>query len=114
MLTRPPRTTRTDPLFPYPTLFRSPRRSYPRRSGSHCPEARKYDMKLLRYSAALLLLASSTANAQHGPHDAQVAPIMTKALADFPGKEALVITVDYPPGAVDPVHRHNEIGRAHV
>src|SRR3546814_957144 len=64
-----------------------PRRSYPRRSGSHCPEARKYDMKLLRYSAALLLLASSTANAQHGPHDAQVAPIMTKALADFPGKE---------------------------
>src|SRR3546814_9116856 len=32
---------------------------------------------------------------------------MTKALADFPGKEALVITVDYPPGAVDPVHRHN-------
>ncbi|KPH64080.1 cupin domain-containing protein [Novosphingobium sp. ST904] len=64
-------------------------------------------MKLLRYSAALLLLASSTANAQHGPHDAQVAPIMTKALADFPGKEALVITVDYPPGAVDPVHRHN-------
>src|SRR3546814_19844309 len=64
-------------------------------------------MKLLRYSAALLLLASSTANAQHGPHDAQVAPIMTKALADFPGKEALVITVDYPPGAVDPVHRPN-------
>jgi quercetin dioxygenase-like cupin family protein len=27
--------------------------------------------------------------------------------ADFPGKEALLITVDYPPGAVDPVHRHD-------
>src|SRR3546814_19634220 len=25
MIRRPPRSTRTDPLFPYPTLFRSPR-----------------------------------------------------------------------------------------
>ena len=32
---------------------------------------------------------------------------MTKALADYPGKEALVLTVVYPPGAVDPVHRHD-------
>lgn len=32
---------------------------------------------------------------------------MTKALADYPGKEALMLTVVYPPGAADPVHRHN-------
>ena len=39
--------------------------------------------------------------------EAKVAPLMTKDLADLPGKEGLMITVDYPPGAVDPIHRHN-------
>ena len=36
-----------------------------------------------------------------------VTPLMLKELADIPGKEMLMITVDYPPGAVDPVHRHD-------
>jgi quercetin dioxygenase-like cupin family protein len=31
---------------------------------------------------------------------------MQKALAEYPGKEMLMITVDYPPGAVEPIHRH--------
>jgi quercetin dioxygenase-like cupin family protein len=39
---------------------------------------------------------------------------MTKALADHPGKEVVMITVDYPPGAVDPVHRHNAHGFIYV
>ena len=39
--------------------------------------------------------------------DAQVTPIMSKDLPEFPGKEGLMITVMYPPGASDPVHRHN-------
>jgi quercetin dioxygenase-like cupin family protein len=39
--------------------------------------------------------------------DAQVTPIMSKDLADFPGKEGLMITVVYPPGSSDPIHRHN-------
>jgi quercetin dioxygenase-like cupin family protein len=39
--------------------------------------------------------------------DAQVTPVMSKDLPDFPGKEALMITVVYPPGASDPIHRHN-------
>jgi len=30
-----------------------------------------------------------------------------KDLPEFPGKEVLMITVDYPPGSVDPIHRHN-------
>jgi quercetin dioxygenase-like cupin family protein len=37
----------------------------------------------------------------------KVTPLMTKELADIPGKEALMIAVEYPPGASDPVHRHN-------
>lgn len=41
-----------------------------------------------------------------GP-DTIVTPLMTKDLANIPGKEALMITVDYPPGGADPVHRHD-------
>ena len=34
-------------------------------------------------------------------------PLTSKDLPDFPGKEVLMITVDYPPGSADPNHRHN-------
>jgi quercetin dioxygenase-like cupin family protein len=39
--------------------------------------------------------------------DAQVTPLMSKDLPEFPGKESLMITVVYPPGSSDPIHRHN-------
>jgi quercetin dioxygenase-like cupin family protein len=39
--------------------------------------------------------------------DAKVTPLMKKDLADYPGKEGMMITVEYPPGASDPIHRHN-------
>jgi quercetin dioxygenase-like cupin family protein len=48
-------------------------------------------------------LAAGTVLAQ----EAQVTPLMSKDLPDFPGKEGLMITVVYPPGASDPAHRHN-------
>ena len=32
---------------------------------------------------------------------------MTKALNDYPGKEIVLITVDYPPGVVEPIHHHD-------
>ena len=32
---------------------------------------------------------------------------MSKPVPDDPGKELLMISVEYPPGASDPVHRHN-------
>jgi quercetin dioxygenase-like cupin family protein len=28
--------------------------------------------------------------------------------SEHPGKEVQMITVDYPPGSVDPVHRHEQ------
>ena len=52
---------------------------------------------------ALLSLVAGTAMAQ----EAKVTPLMSKDLKDFPGKEGLMITVEYPPGATDPIHRHN-------
>jgi quercetin dioxygenase-like cupin family protein len=39
--------------------------------------------------------------------DAQVTPLLSKDLPECPGKEGLMITVVYPPGARDPIHRHN-------
>ena len=64
-------------------------------------------MPILKSLAALFLLVASAAHAQQTPPPAVVTRLMTKALGDYPGKEALVLTVVYPPGAADPVHRHN-------
>jgi quercetin dioxygenase-like cupin family protein len=38
--------------------------------------------------------------------EAKVTELMSKDLTEFPGKEGLMITVEYPPGSSDPVHRH--------
>ncbi len=40
--------------------------------------------------------------------------LMQKELADIPGKEMLMIAVDYPPGSVDPVHRHDAYAFVYV
>ena len=56
---------------------------------------------------AAVLACSSLASAPAHAVEAVVTPLMTKALADLPGKEAVMITVEYPPGSVDPVHRHD-------
>ena len=39
--------------------------------------------------------------------EATVTPLMSKDLPELPGKEVLMITVEYPPGSTDPIHRHN-------
>ena len=55
---------------------------------------------------AVLIGCSLAASAANAP-EAVVVPLMTKALPDLPGKEAVMITVEYPPGSVDPIHRHD-------
>lgn len=70
---------------------------------------RKY---LLLAAGALFTGAAFAGPSSHGtPASGAPQPIvtevMTKALPEFPGKEALMITVDYPPGAADPIHRHD-------
>jgi quercetin dioxygenase-like cupin family protein len=39
--------------------------------------------------------------------EAKVTPLFSKDLTNLPGKEGLMITVEYPPGSSDPIHRHN-------
>ena len=60
-------------------------------------------MKFPKLILALACLISSTLLAQ----EAKVTDLMSKDLPNLPGKEGLMITVDYPPGSVDPIHRHN-------
>jgi quercetin dioxygenase-like cupin family protein len=36
-----------------------------------------------------------------------ITPLLSKDLTEFPGKEVLMYTVDFPPGFSSPVHRHN-------
>ena len=62
-------------------------------------------MKMMTKLVALVLLGLTSGTAM--AEEAKVAPLMSKALAENPGKEVLMITVEYPPGSVDPIHRHN-------
>src|SRR5215470_14618797 len=66
-------------------------------------------MSTLRILGTVLVLAfgSQSIQSAHAAQSTVVTPLMLKELADIPGKEMLMITVDYPPGAVDPVHRHD-------
>ncbi len=67
-------------------------------------------MKRTTISLLLLSLMASPVIAQQ-PH---VVTVMSKELADIPGKEVVMITVEFPPGGSDPVHRHNAHGFIYV
>ncbi|HEU4627960.1 MAG TPA: cupin domain-containing protein [Steroidobacteraceae bacterium] len=62
-------------------------------------------MSYIRVLGAALVLVS-TAVASEAPQPI-VTPLMSKDLADEPGKEALMLAVEYPPGAVEHIHRHD-------
>ena len=55
-------------------------------------------MKIAKLILCLACLTSRTLLTQ----EAKVTPLMSKDLEDIPGKEGLMITVEYPPGASDP------------
>jgi quercetin dioxygenase-like cupin family protein len=60
-------------------------------------------MKKIKLMMVLLFLSTGTVMAQ----EAKVTSLMSKDLTETPGREVLLITVDYPPGSADPIHRHN-------
>jgi quercetin dioxygenase-like cupin family protein len=43
-----------------------------------------------------------------------VKPVMTQALPDYPGKEAMILTVDYPPRGASPLHHHDAYAFVYV
>jgi len=60
-------------------------------------------MKFQKLVLALACLMSSALQGQ----EAKLTDLMSKDLPNLAGKEGLMFIVDYPPGSVDPIHRHN-------
>jgi len=60
-------------------------------------------MTFTKLILALACLMSGALVAQ----EAKVTQLLSKDLTNLPGKEGLMITVEYPPGSSDPIHRHN-------
>jgi quercetin dioxygenase-like cupin family protein len=72
----------------------------------HATHRRSMRVKYLVLTVFLsvgLCLISGTLMAQQ----ANVTSLMSKVMTDISGKEGLLITVEYPPGGSDPIHRHN-------
>ena len=71
-------------------------------------------LRILGMAVVLAGGAELTQPAHAEPPQPVVVPIMQKDLPDLPGKEMLMITVDYPPGAVESIHRHDAYAFVYV
>ena len=81
-------------------------------------------MKRILTSKAYALIACTLIAAAFGvcsamaataePKEAKLTELMSKDLADLPGKEGLMLLIEYPPGSSDPIHRHNAHGFIYV
>ena len=67
-------------------------------------------MKFTKVIVMLACLMSGTLVAQ----EAKATQLTSKDLTEFPGKEGVMLTVEYPPGSSDPIHRHNAHGFIYV
>jgi quercetin dioxygenase-like cupin family protein len=67
-------------------------------------------MTFTRLILVLAFLMSGTLMAQQ----AKVTELLSKDLTNIPGKEGLMVIVEYPPGSSDPIHRHNAHGFIYV
>lgn len=62
---------------------------------------------LKKFAPAIVVACSFAAPYASAAEHAIVKELMTKPVPESPGKELLMISVEYPPGAVDPVHTHD-------
>src|ERR1700761_3656516 len=67
-------------------------------------------MKLIQVVLAVACFMPATLLAQQ----AKITQLMSKDLTDIPGKEGVMLLIEYPPGSTDPVHRHNAHGFIYV
>ena len=81
-------------------------------------------MKRIRTSRAYALIVCAligvavgvtlTMAATTDPKEAKLTQLFSKGLTDLPGKEGLMLLIEYPPGSSDPIHRHNAHGFIYV
>jgi uncharacterized protein YbjT (DUF2867 family)/quercetin dioxygenase-like cupin family protein len=62
----------------------------------------------------IVFAALSNVAATTEPKEAKLTELMSKDLTDLPGKEGLMLVIEYPPGSSDPIHRHNAHGFIYV
>jgi len=62
---------------------------------------------IFRLAQTVLLVMLCLVVAPSAVQNAKVTPLTTKDLSGLPGKEAVMLTVEYPPGASSTRHRHN-------
>jgi quercetin dioxygenase-like cupin family protein len=65
-------------------------------------------------STKLILVLAFLATGALVGQEPKVTQVLSKDLTDIPGKEGLLLTVEYPPGGSDPIHRHNAHGFIYV
>src|SRR5215468_8585266 len=67
-------------------------------------------MTFTKIVLVLICLMSTTLVAQ----EAKVTQLVSKDLTECPGKEGVMITVEYPPGHSDEIHRHDAYAFVYV
>jgi quercetin dioxygenase-like cupin family protein len=58
-------------------------------------------------SAKLIVVLAFLATGALMARETKVTQVFSKDLTDIPDKEGVMLTVEYPPGGSDPIHRHN-------
>src|SRR6266478_4717977 len=72
---------------------------------------------LLLFGIGVLALSLRNAAADDSStkdKEAKLTELFSKDLTDLPGKEGLMLMIEYPPGSSDPIHRHNAHGFIYV
>lgn len=70
-------------------------------------------MKRILCSLLVTAVPFGTAFPQTAPQPV-VAQLMQKEFADIPGREMVMLSVEYPPGAVEHIHRHDAYAFVYV
>ena len=65
-------------------------------------------------STKLIVVLAFLATGALVAHEPKVTQVLSKDFTDIPGKEGVMLTVEYPPGGSDPIHRHNAHGFIYV
>src|SRR3546814_5425363 len=99
MIRRPPRSTRTDTLFPYTTLFRSQHDDRKRPVGPI--RVRHHSIPLVEGIASALRgsisIAMRKARARSEEHTSELQSLMRNSYAVFCLKKNTYVTIHYPP-----------------
>src|SRR6185437_16593318 len=68
---------------------------------------RRLRLAVATVAIAGALAAAADVQAVDAPKPAAVSTLMSHELTGLPGKEAVMLTVEYPPGGSSPPHRHD-------